>query len=78
MQCKALQPSFHRALAFLLVVKYQVNFFKAETGHLKILFSNNTAKLCFICNVMHFAKIQLCSQGFYIIDFDTTTNVHNF
>ena len=74
MQSKALQPSFHRALAFLqwhfvLVVKYQVNFCKAETSHLKSILSNHTAKLCFICNVMRFAKIQPCSQRCYLIDF---------
>ena len=74
MQSKALQPSFHCALAFLqwhfvLVVKYQVNFCKAETSHLKSILSNHTAKLCFICKVMRFAKIQPCSQGCYFIDF---------
>ena len=84
MQSKALQPSFHRALAFLqwqfvLEVKYQVEFCKAVTSHLKFILSNNKAKLCFIYNVMRFTKIQFCSQGCYLIDFvDTTTTVRNF
>ena len=83
MQNKALQPSFHCALVFLqwhfvLAVKYQVKFFKTETSHLKSIPSNHTAKLCFICSMMCFAKIQLCSQGCFLIDFvDTTTQLRH-
>ena len=66
---KALQPSFHElAFAqwhFIFVKKYQVKFCMAETSHLKSILSKITAKT--LCNVMCFAKTQLCSEGYVIL-----------
>ena len=39
----------------------------AETSHLKLILSNITEKLCFVCHLMCFAKTQLCSQGCIIL-----------
>ena len=76
MLSKSLQPSFHHKLAsaqwhFVLVKKYQVKCM-ADTSHFKSIFQKLQQKLYFVCNVMCFAKIQLCYQQ-CVIDFVNTT-----
>ena len=44
----------------------------ADTSHFKSIFQKLQQKLYFVCNVMCFAKIQLCYQQ-CVIDFVNTT-----